>query len=119
MARKKKKKKQAKVWTKEQILADWKKAVKKGLKKKKLDAAIAANFTAPLLAKIQQRLDAGRDYNKEGGKTRAVGKTLGIICRLLADGSTVSLAVFEASFKACKLHPKCRVGGGGGQWCNV
>lgn len=119
MARKKKKKKKAKTWTNVQILADWKKAVKKGLKKKKLDPAITAAFEAPLLAKIQSRLDAGRDYNKEGAKTRAVGKTLGQICRMLADGSMVSLAVFDASFKACKLHPKCRVGGGGGQWCNV
>jgi hypothetical protein len=119
MARKKKKKKQAKVWTNVQILADWKKAVNKGLRKKKLHPDITTEFKQPLLDKIQTRLDAGHDYNKDGPKTRAVGRTLGIICRLLADGSTVSLAVFEASFKACKLHPKCRVGGGSGQWCNV
>ena len=115
----KKKKKKAKVWTNVMILADWKKAVKKGLKKKKLHKDISTQFKAPLLAKIQTRLDQGRDYNKEGAKTRAVGKTLGQICRLLADGSIVSLAVFTAAFKACQLHPKCRVGGGGGQWCNV
>jgi hypothetical protein len=115
----KKRKKKAKVWTKEKILADWKKALKKGLKTKKLDPAIAAQFTAPLLAKIQQRLDQNHDYNKEGANTRAVGKTLGTICRMLTNGTIVPLAVFEASFKACKLHPKCHVGGGGGQWCNV
>lgn len=108
-----------KVWTNKQVLADWKKALKKGLKKKKLDRSIAAKFEPPLLAKIQTRLDQNKDYNKEGAGTRAVAKTLGQICRLLTDGDTVQLVVFELAFKACQMHPACVGGGGSGQWCNI
>ena len=116
---KKPKTRKEKVWTSDLILADWKKAVKKGLKTKKLDPTIAATFSAPLLAKIETRLKAGGDYNKEGANTRAVGTALGQICRMLTLGGTVSLGVFEAAFKLCKLHPKCPGGAGGGQWCNI
>lgn len=115
------KKRQAKVWTNVLILEDWKEALKQGLKTKKLDPAIEPFFAPLLLAKIQTRLDPpqSRDYNKDRAKTRLVGRTLGQICRMLADGNTVSLAVFQAAFRLCKLHPKCHVGGGGGQWCDV
>ena len=121
MARKAKKRK-AKVFTNVEILADWKKAVKKGLGSKKLDPAIEATFGPLLLAKIQTRLDPpqSRDYNTEGAGTRAVGKSLGQICRMLTAGNSVSLGVFEAAFKLCKLHPKCPSGGpGSGQWCDI
>src|SRR6476659_10131357 len=77
------KKRKARVFTKEEILEDWKKAVKKGLGRKKLDPAIEATFGPLLLAKIQTQLDPPQsgDYNKDGPNTRAVGKTLGQICR--------------------------------------
>jgi hypothetical protein len=114
------KKRKAKIWTKEAILADWQKALASGLGKKKLDPSIAAQFGPPLLVKIQARILIGADYNKEGAGTRAVAKTLGQICKMLTAGSTVSLAVFELAFKLCKLHPKCPSGGGGGgQWCDI
>lgn len=114
------KKRTAKVWTKEEILYDWEKALNKSLGKKKLDPTIAAQFTPPLLVKIQTRLATGADYNKEGAGTRAVAKTLGQICKMLTPGTLVSLAVFEGAFKLCKLHPKCPgLGGGGGMWCDI
>lgn len=119
MAKKAKKRKAAKVWTNTQILDDWKKAVNAGLLGKRLDPAIAAQFKAPLLVKIQARLDEGRDYNTEGANTRAVGKTLGQTCRAFTAGSVVSLGVFEASFRLCKLHPRCPGGPGSGQWCDI
>ena len=112
-------KKKRKVFTSEEILKDWQKALKKGLGKKKLDPVIVKNFTPPLLAKIEARLKAGGDYNKEGAKTRAVGKDLGKICKMLTGGSTVSLAVFEQAFKLCKLHHSCPGGPGSGRWCDV
>jgi len=112
--------KKRKVFTKEEILADWKKALKTALKSKKLDPSIPAQFEAKLLAKIQTRLNNGGDYNKDGPNTRAVAKTLGQVCRMLTAGSTVKLAVFQAAFQLCKLHPRCPSGGGGGgQWCNI
>lgn len=115
------KRRKARVFTKEEILEDWKKALKKGLGRKKLDPAIEAQFGPLLLAKIQTQLDPPQsgDYNKDGANTRAVGKTLGQICKMLTDGSTVSLGLFEAAFKLCKLHPKCPGGGGSGRWCDV
>jgi hypothetical protein len=109
----------AKIWTDVMILDDWTKAVKKGLGRKKLDPAIALKVSPPLLLKIQARLAAGGDYNKEGANTRIVAKTLGQICKLVADGNTVSLPVFEAAFDLCQLHPACPGGSGGGQWCNI
>lgn len=121
MAKKAKKRKAAKVWTNTEILADWQKAVKGGLSGKRLDPAIEAQFKGPLLAKIQARLDPPQngDYNKEGANTRTVARTLGQTCRAFTAGSTVSLGVFEAAFRLCKLHPKCPGGSGGGQWCDV
>jgi hypothetical protein len=119
----KRKRRQPKVWTSDKILNDWKKAVKKGLGSKRLDPSIEAQFKAPLLAKIQSRLDPpqSRDYNVEGPSTRAVATTLGRICRLITtENNTVNLAVFEQAFKLCRLHPKCPTGGpGSGQWCNI
>jgi hypothetical protein len=111
--------KKAKVWTKEAILADWQKALKKGLGRKQLDPAVVSTFTPLLLAKIQARIDEGGDYNKEGNNTRAVATALGNICKILADGSTITLGLFQASFKLCKLHPKCPGGQGSGRWCDV
>jgi hypothetical protein len=113
-------KRKAKVYTKEEILADWKKALKKALKTKKLDPSIPAQFESRLLVKIQTRLNNGGDYKKDGPNTRAVAMTLGRICRMLTAGTTVKLAVFQTAFLLCKLHPRCPSGGGGGgQWCDI
>jgi hypothetical protein len=114
-----KKARTVKVYTSRQILDDWKKALQKGLGTKKLDPIIVTNFTPLLLAKIEERLKAGGDYSKEGAATRKVGTDLGKICKMLTAGSKVSLAVFEQSFKLCKLHPTCPAGGGSGRWCDV
>jgi hypothetical protein len=113
------KKRKAKVYTKEMILADWKKALKTGLKTKKLDPSIPPQFESKLLARIQKRLDNGGDYNKEGPNTRAVAKTLGVTCRLLTLTGPVKLGVFKAAFELCKLHPRCPGGAGSGQWCDI
>ena len=109
----------AKIWTDVMILDDWTKTLKKGLGRKTLDGAIVTKYGPLLLAKIQTRLTGGADYNKEGANTRAVAKTLGEICKMVTAGNSVSVGVFDAAFKLCKLHPKCPGGIGGGQWCNV
>ena len=117
-----------KVWTAEKIFADWRKSLKEGLGKKKLpkttEDAFNAQFKAQLLVKIKTRLDPpqSRDYNVEGDNTRAVAKTLGKICRMMAPGKNdvVTAAILETAFHLCQLHPRCPGGGGGGgQWCDI
>jgi hypothetical protein len=117
---KKAKRAKKKYFTKEMILEDWKKAVQKGLgKKKTLDPSIAAAFEAKLLAKIQERLDAKGDYNKEGANTRVVATFIGVVCKMMTPGNTVLLGVFEKVFDLAQLHPACPGGGGSGQWCSI
>lgn len=109
-----------KVWTKEQILADWKKSARAGLgDAKRLSKDVTDKFDPLLLAKIETRLKEGRNYNKEGVRTRAVARAVGKFCKELTAGRDVSLGVFEAVFKVCQLHPKCPGGGGSGKWCDI
>jgi hypothetical protein len=119
-AKKARKATRTKVFTQQMILDDWKKAVKKGLGKfKNLDPAIAAAFETQLLAKIQQRLNEGRDYNVEGPNTRKVATFIGTVCKMMTPGNSVSLAVFEKVFDLGQIHPSCPGGGGSGQWCDI
>lgn len=109
-----------KKWTAELILADWKKAVKAGLgPRKKLGKAIVDHYEPLLLKKVQERLDDGRDYNKEGADTRAVAKVVGRFSAVLTGGTEVSKGVFDKVFDACQLHHRCPGGGGSGKWCDV
>jgi hypothetical protein len=120
-AKAKKAKKKKKVYTKEMILADWKKTVKKGLgKTKKLDPAIAAAFETKLLARIEDRLNNGGDYNKEGPATRKVAKFIGSVCKMMTAGNSVPLGIFEKVFDLAQIHPNCPgTGPGSGQWCDI
>src|SRR5687768_15303434 len=115
MAKKAKKAKKApkRVFTKEQVLADWIDALEDGLDGKTLNPAIAVAFESKLLAKIEERLKAGADYSKDRRNTRAVAKFIGELCKELTPGTTVLLGVFEKVFAVGQLHPKCPGGGGG------
>jgi hypothetical protein len=108
-------------FTNQMILDDWKKALQKGLGRKKLHADIATKNATKLLNKIQTRLDGPPkgNYARDRSNTLAVATDLGRICRMLTSGSTVSLGVFTAAFDACRLHPRCPGGVGGGQWCDI
>lgn len=113
-------KKTEKKWTAELVIADWKKAVKGGLGTRKALGKPVLDFYEPKLKKkIQERLDAGRDYNKEGADTRAVAKTVGRFCAALTSGTEVSKGVFDKVFDACQLHPRCPGGLATGKWCDI
>jgi hypothetical protein len=122
MARKKSKtKRAAKKYTAEEILDLWTTAAKAGLGADKHFArSIPENVNAKLLAKIQERLDAGDDFGKDKKKTNTVAKDLGRICRMFTTGRTVDLDTFQLVFEFVKdNHPVCPVGGGGGAWCEI
>jgi hypothetical protein len=110
-----------KTFTKEQILAEWKKSVQSGLgANKRLVKAIRDKHEPLLLATIAKRLaDPKNDYGRDRNNTKAVARTVGQMCRMLTDGRDVQLAVFEEVFALCNtLHPRCPGGGGSGKWCN-
>lgn len=117
-----KKAKKAKTWTAELVIADWKKSVKAGLgPRRKLSKATLDHYEPRLLKKIQERLDSGRDYNKEGADTRAVAKAVGRFCATLAAGNEIPKAIFEKVFEACQLHHRCpsSTSPGSGKWCDI
>ncbi len=112
-----------KVFTKEEVLADWKKSVKVGLgKNKRLVKAIRDKHEPLLLAIVATRLANPKtnDYATDRSNTKAVARTVGQICRMLTKGNEVQIGVFEAVFDLCnKLHPRCPgLGTGGGKWCS-
>ena len=111
-----------KAFTKEQILAEWKKSMKAGLGlNKRLVKAIPDKHEPLLLAIIATRLaDPKSDYGKDRHNTKAVARTVGQICRMLTSGRDVQLGVFEGVFDLCnKLHPRCPgVKSGAGKWCS-
>ena len=113
-------KKKPKVWTKEDVLADWMGPLQKGLGSKKLSPAVKATFEAQLLKTIESRLqNPANDYNKDRKNVRTVAKALGKICKeLTGPAAVVQLAVFEVSFAASQLHHKCPSTGGSGKWCS-
>jgi hypothetical protein len=119
MAKKAKRTTKPKVWTKEQVLAFWKKHLKKGLGTKTLHADIVTAFEGALLAKIQQRIDEGQDFNYAMNNSKKVAKIVGQICKLMTPGNQVVLGIFEKAFKLAQLHPACPGGGGAGQWCDI
>ena len=109
-----------KVWTKEEVLADWLKPLKKGLGRKRLAKSVFENFENPLLEHIQKKLDNKKnDYNKDRKNARAVARTMGRFCKELSGGSVVQFGVFKAVFIACKLHHRCPGGAGSGKWCDI
>lgn len=111
-----------KTWTAALIIADWKKAVKAGLgPRKRLSKATLAFYEPQLKKKIQQRLDEGRDYNKEGADARAVAKVVGRFCAVLVSGNEVPKAVFDDVFDACQHHHRCPSShsSGSGKWCDI
>ena len=110
-----------KAYTKEEILADWKKSLKLGLGvNKRLVKAIPDKHEPLLLATIATRLaDPRNNYGKDRNNTKAVARTIGQICRMLTSGRDVQLGVFEAVFDLCNtLHPRCPGAGGSGKWCS-
>ena len=110
-----------KVFTKAEILADWKKAMKAGLGlNKRLVKAIPDKHEPLLLAIIAKRLAAPEnDYGTDRSNTKAVARTVGQICRMLTSGRDVQLGVFEAVFALCnQVHPRCPGGDGSGKWCS-
>jgi hypothetical protein len=123
MAKKKSTKRSKKVWTKELVLADWLGPLEKALgKNKTLSPAIFTNFEAPLLAKIDSRLQNPKhDYNKDRKNVRVVARTIGKFCKVLTGpAKVVPLGVFELVFKACQLYHLCpSPGPGGGKWCDI
>ena len=109
-----------KVFTKEQILLDWKTSVKVGLgPTKKLEKSILVKHEPLLLAIVAKRLAVpANNYGKDRKNTKAVARTVGQICRILTEGSEVKIGVFEAVFDLCQdLHPKCPGAKGSGKWC--
>ena len=109
-----------KVWTKEQVLADWMKPLKDNLGRKTLAPIIFTSFETQLLDNIQKKLDDKKnDYNKDRANARAVARAIGKFCKELTGGSQVQLGVFKAVFNTCKLHHKCPGGGGSGKWCDI
>ncbi len=110
-----------KVYTKEEILAEWKKSVQSGLgANKKLAKAIRDKHEPLLLNIVAKRLaDPKNDFGKDRNNTKAVARTVGQICRTLTTGRDVQLGVFEAVFALCnQLHPRCPGGNGSGKWCS-
>lgn len=110
-----------KAFTKEQILAEWKKSVQAGLgANKKLAKSIRDKHEPLLLTTVGKRLaDPNNDYAKDRNNTKAVARTVGQMCRMLTTGRDVQLGVFEAVFALCnQLHPRCPGGHGSGKWCS-
>ena len=112
--------KKKKVWTKEQVLADWLKPLKANLGGKTLSPSIFTSFEKRLLDNIQDKLDNPKnDYNRDRANARAVARVIGKFCKELTGGTVVQVGVFQAVFIACKLHHKCPGAGGSGKWCDV
>jgi hypothetical protein len=109
------------VYTAQEILDLWTTTAKGGLGAgKKFDRTIPDAVNAKLLAKIQERLDAGDDFGKDKQKTKTVAKDLGRICRMFTLGRSVDLDTFMLVFEFVKdNHPVCPIGGGGGGWCEI
>ena len=110
-----------KVFTKEEVLADWKKSVQLGLgPNKRLAKAIRDKHEPLLLAIVATRLAVPKnDYGTDRNNTKAVARTVGQVCRMLTSGRDVQIGVFEAVFALCnQLHPRCPGGNGSGKWCS-
>jgi hypothetical protein len=107
------------VWTSDDILTEWRKALQRGLGRKKLSRDIDDAVAGPLGKHVAGLLAAGQDFNLARDATLEVAEYIGEICRLSTHGNEVSLAVFELAFELGKLHHRCPGGGGSGQWCSV
>ena len=111
----------AKTWTAAEIFDEWHDETKDGLDDRTVAQQTVDEFRAALMTKIQERLDAGDDYEEDRKATKTVAKDLGKILKILTrDEQEVPHGLFVAVFKLIKFHPACQAGGsGGGVWCDI